>query len=88
MTDQLANRRRSKRKRFSRTALALGLGEPIVCQVRDISETGARITAAIADLPMSFRLVFSDDGTLYRECYVVWQKGIEFGIRFKERCAV
>ena len=89
MSEPQVNRRQSKRKRFSQHALAkVASGQTILCTVTDISRSGARLRATFGELPQSFRLVFSDDGRISRECYVVWQRGLDFGIRFKERCSI
>ena len=60
-------------------------GETIVCRVHDMSHSGARITSAFAELPRSFTLYLSKDQRIFRECYVVWHCGLEFGVAFKER---
>lgn len=52
------------------------------CQVRDISENGARlILHGVATLPAEFELRFLQQGGS-RMVRVIWQRGTEFGVRY------
>ena len=80
------NRRQHKRRKLGIPGLVKAAhGETMICRVHDVSHDGARITSALAELPRSFRLCLSKDERIFRECYVVWQRGLEFGVAFKER---
>jgi len=83
---KMFNRRRYRRRAFSFPARVQPIeGDPIVCTVCDISNTGAYIRAGLGDLPKSFKLILSNDGRIYRDCRVVWREGIEFGLEFQNR---
>jgi hypothetical protein len=60
-------------------------GETIVCQVCDISQAGASLRMAFADVPKRFKLLLSNDGRIARDCKVVWQRGIDLGVEFLSR---
>lgn len=52
------------------------------CQLRDISETGARLRcAALAAVPNDFYLVFPTEG-MRRLAKVCWRRGEEIGVHF------
>ena len=54
----------------------------INCTVRDLSETGARLTCGDqSSIPTTFRLVINGE-TTQREARVRWRKGNEVGIEF------
>jgi len=51
------------------------------CQVRNLSDTGARLkVASVIGIPDSFQLML-DDGRSF-ECSVVWRKAEEIGVSF------
>ena len=78
-------RREFARKKFSVAARIqdpVG-GEPVVCLICDISETGAFLRMAVADVPKRFTLLLSNDGRIKRDCKVVWQRGIDIGVEFR-----
>jgi hypothetical protein len=53
------------------------------CRVIDISKTGARLeTQAPAKLPEHFILLLSYDGSLRRQCVVVWRSKVAVGVEF------
>ena len=80
------NLRKHKRRKVGIPGLVKDRqGETMVCRVHDVSHAGARITSAFAELPRSFTLYLSKDQRIFRECYVIWQRGLEFGVAFKER---
>ena len=82
----ITNRRQHKRRKVGIAGQVKTLsGEKIVCRVHELSHSGARITSAFADLPRSFTLCLSNDQRIFRECYVIWQRDLEFGVVFKER---
>jgi hypothetical protein len=57
----------------------------MVCQVCDISNAGASLRMAFADVPKRFKLLLSNDGRITRDCKVVWQRGIDLGVEFLSR---
>jgi len=55
------------------------------CEVRDISETGARLSTFDAPkVPDTFFLALSDHGTAHRSCEVMWRSPKELGVRFSK----
>ncbi len=52
------------------------------CTITDISEGGARLFVADADLPDQFSLVISADKPIREECRIVWRLGGELGVTF------
>lgn len=78
------NNRRAQRQRVLKTVKIYRLNgaHAVDCQMRDFSETGARLI--IKDqlaLPNEFRLVLPSDGSM-RFAKVVWRRGELAGIRF------
>ena len=78
------NNRRASRQRVLKTVKAYRLNgaHAVDCQVRDMSETGARIL--IKDqlaLPNEFKFVLPADGSM-RIAKVVWRKGDLAGVVF------
>ena len=66
-------------------AIVLPDGRRIVCNVRDISETGAKIVIGRpSDLPARFVLELAD-GAVRRLCERSRQQGVNVGVRFPER---
>jgi PilZ domain-containing protein len=58
---------------------------PIPCVLWDVSEGGARITAAHSNiLPDMFELILTGNGNARRYCQVVWRRKPHIGIRFIE----
>jgi hypothetical protein len=77
-------------RRFSRRAATVKLdaGRPAVsCVIWDISEGGARLAVAVpsADLPPSFTLNLFPDGSVQRNCEVVWIDRRFVGVKFTEQ---
>jgi len=65
---------------FLYTTAGWPLGE---CQVRDVSDTGARITSLPENnLPRELVLSLSRDGNVRRHCGVMWRTDGEIGVRF------
>jgi hypothetical protein len=53
------------------------------CVIRNLSDTGARLQIAnVVGVPAEFALHF-DDGSLPRQCVVIWEKGSTLGVEFK-----
>ena len=51
--------------------------------IYDISKTGAKLTlAGDEQVPDSFVLLLSRDGSVRRHCQIVWRSGINIGIKF------
>ena len=78
--------RRTKRKNFDHVALLdLGDGEqPRPCQVRDISDGGARIIVFIDTkvIPETFSLFLDPSAKVQRTCRVAWRSPTELGVQF------
>jgi hypothetical protein len=57
---------------------------PARCVIWDMSDGGARLAVAVplADLPSSFTLVLYKDGSIRRNCEVVWTDARYVGVRF------
>jgi hypothetical protein len=56
------------------------LGE---CEMKDVSSSGARLAHEIADeIPETFMLSLSRNGSVRRRCKVAWKKDNEIGVRF------
>jgi hypothetical protein len=82
------NRRRMRRRAFAHKALVCSPeGKPLLdCHLRDVSDGGARLAVAPADLaklPAEFILVLTSGARVRRECRVVWRSQNEAGIRFQ-----
>jgi len=84
VTDESANRRIAQRHRVLKGALIVfnAGGSTINCTVRNLSETGARLTVvSFLGIPNQFTLEFNDKTAAY-DCEVVWRKETELGVRF------
>jgi PilZ domain len=70
----------------SRRAATVSFGAeklPVTCVIWDISEGGARLALAHpANLPHRFTLNLFRDGSVRRDCEVVWVDGQFVGVRF------
>jgi len=75
-------RRASPRREIEHTVfLTTGIGEPLKCHMKDVSETGARITVGDPKVaPQEFLILLNND--LARWCSVVWRSAHEIGIHF------
>ena len=76
---------RKSKRRPARLAAWINLGDhcaPVRCVLWDISDGGARLTAArkVEDLPDRFSLVLS--GAVARNCRVIWRSKRFLGIAF------
>jgi hypothetical protein len=64
-----------------------GSSSPQDCRILDVSAHGARLELeTAATLPNKFMLLLSHDGSLRRQCSVIWRSenavGIEFSLPF------
>lgn len=59
-------------------------GKPFPCVVWDMSDSGARLAIACltADVPHEFHLVLTKDGSVRRNCEVVWTNARFVGVKF------
>jgi PilZ domain len=65
--------------------VVLGTAEPRVhCVVWDMSDGGARLAVAhpLTSLPRTFTLVLDKDGSIRRNCEVVWTDARYVGVKF------
>ena len=78
---------RLRRPMEQRCWLALEPSQPLVeCSLKDVSQTGARfILATEGKIPSKFDLYLTLNGSVGRNCEVVWQSGKEIGIKFLGR---
>lgn len=86
MTENYANttaRGSSRRRTLKAGVIAYGGGHvTLPCGVRDLSDTGARLTVSgSVNAPDTFELAIDTDG-LAASCEVVWRRGAEVGVRF------
>ncbi len=77
-------RRSARRPLFYQAEIGTVGGEGhIRCIIKDVSETGARVTTHSPDqLPDEFILCLTSGGALRRLCKVVWRSETEAGVRF------
>lgn len=61
------------------------VGEPVRCVIWDMSDSGARLAIACptADVPHKFQLVLTSDGSVRRDCEVVWTNTQFVGVKFR-----
>jgi hypothetical protein len=78
-------RKSARRKLAVRVFLYTTTGWPIgECQMRDVSETGARLAHLPEDdLPNELLLSLSRDGRVRRHCALMWRTDREIGVRFR-----
>jgi hypothetical protein len=76
------DKRQSARRAIAHTVyMATGLGPPLKCRMKDVSEFGARITVSDPrSAPQEFLILLNDD--LLRWCQVMWRPENEIGIKF------
>ena len=80
----LAERRPVARKKVLFGGVAVGRRKAANCQVRDISDKGARITVSRrTPLPEQLHLIIIRDRLAY-EARVVWRRGDEAGLAFSK----
>jgi hypothetical protein len=82
-----ADKRRSRRQRILKGGLIVAAGHhtAMLCTVRNLTETGARLKLqdATALLPERFELIIEIDG-FEAKCHAVWRKGGDLGVSFLE----
>ncbi len=77
--------RQSPRKTVNSPAwVNLGGGAPARdCLLVDISDTGARLELGTpAEMPPTFALLLSANGTVQRQCQIVWRSNSQVGVQF------
>jgi hypothetical protein len=81
-----AEQRMTPRRHTRRAATVSFAAEkpPVSCVIRDISEGGARLAVAhpLATLPHHFTLNLFKDGSVRRDCEVVWTDARFVGVKF------
>ena len=78
----IADKRGTPRREIARTVhMGTGLGPSLECELKDISQTGARLTFIDPNCAPQEFLVRLNDGVL-RWCQVMWRSQTEIGIRF------
>ena len=80
-----SDKRKHRRRALTRRASLRWDGREIaICTMSDISDGGAKIVLdRPAQLPETFALWLRDDGSVYRECKVVWREGNVLGVQFR-----
>ena len=81
-----SDKRKHRRRSLSRQATLRGSdGSEIAgCTVNDISDGGAKVILdRPARLPATFALWLKDDGSVLRECKLVWREGDVLGVEFR-----
>jgi PilZ domain len=78
---------RKSQRRWTRRSAEAVFGankKSIPCAIIDISSGGARLGIAhpSAILPRTFTLVLFEDGSLQRDCEVMWTDGRQAGVKF------
>lgn len=76
------DKRQSPRRSLERTVhIATGVSPPLKCQLRDISNSGARLRVGDPrSAPQEFLIMLT--GGLKRWCRVMWRSDTEVGIMF------
>jgi hypothetical protein len=78
--------RKSQRSSMHRVAeiILTANKQPVRCKIRDMSDGGARLAIAypLASLPPTFTLVLFRDGSVKRDCQVMWTDGRYVGVKF------
>lgn len=86
MTPRFHESRKTARRWMRRSAtVVFDAGrEPINCIIFDISDGGARLAIAhpSSEIPHSFTLLLFKDGSLQRECEIVWHDNRYVGVKF------
>jgi len=85
MHNRLYQKRQASRLPARRAAIVTFDAErlPVTCVIWDISESGARLAVAHPEnLPDHFTLNLFKDGSVRRDCEVVWTDARFVGVRF------
>jgi len=80
-----AELRKHARRQFQYTARIFVDKEtsPIKCTIVDVSASGAHVVLQKEqDLPDHFSLMFTESGSMRRNCRVVWHTGPNLGVAF------
>lgn len=81
------DQRKTTRRPMRRAALVsfASVGKPFPCVVWDMSDSGARLAIACpaADVPREFHLILTRDGSVRRNCEVVWTNARFVGVKFR-----
>lgn len=83
-TDLDGNQRVAERRRILKSGQICFNGRhcSIPCVVRDLTETGAKLTVdGSVSAPDTFELLIELDGT-WVDCEVAWRRGSNIGVRF------
>ena len=77
--------RRSYVRKKSTVSAVINYGpkSSIPCTLLEVAGGGARILVSVTNLPKSFKLFVAGNGRVARDCEVIWQRGLTFGLRFK-----
>lgn len=76
---------RAKRQKVNQDAMiyAINGAQIAPCRLRDISVTGAQIELLREiELPKTFLLSLSENGSVRRRCIIAWQFSTVVGVRF------
>lgn len=86
MTGEPEDRRKHPRRFAQRNAeIVLGADTmPLPCVILDLSDSGARlaVSSSAKGLSRHFTLMLFKDGSLQRDCEIVWADGRYAGVRF------
>jgi hypothetical protein len=74
-------------RRYPRRTVTVSFGPnapPVPCVIWDISQSGARLSIArpTADLPHRFTLNLQKQGSVKRDCEIVWFNAKYIGVKF------
>lgn len=83
---QRRDQRKARRRQMRRAALVsfAPVGKPLSCVVWDMSDSGARLAIACptANVPREFQLILTRDGSVRRNCEIVWTNARFVGVKF------
>jgi hypothetical protein len=81
-----SEKRRTPRKPIRHNVwVQIEKGQPLLCAMSDISNTGARLDVdEVALLPDHFILLLTESGQPRRVCTVVWRTENQVGVRFEK----
>jgi hypothetical protein len=80
-----AEKRDSRRRAVMTPGMVMGGAKRAlqICVVRNLSASGAKLGFnATDDVPDRFTLILSRDGSVNRDCIVVWRSDREVGVQF------
>jgi hypothetical protein len=82
LPDRPERRRYPRKKSNVHAAIRYGAKGTMVCTILEVSGGGARLLAPLTKLPKTFKLLLSGDAKVARNCEVIWQDGLECGVKF------